>query len=76
MTKFNFEEFKEKFNTDDLFRESIAPRETEVIDLDHGYMSVARENLSKYLERYMCKDENDLQDTLWYNYGVYVRIFD
>jgi hypothetical protein len=76
MTKFNFEEFREKFNTDEVFRESITPRPSEVIDLDHGYLSIARENLSKYLERYMCKDEIDLQDTLWYNYGVYVRIFD
>ena len=42
--------------------------------MDNGTMIIHRENISKYLERYMCKDEDDLQDTMWYYYGVFVKV--
>ena len=32
--------------------------------MDNGTMVIHRQNISKYLERYMCKDEDDLQDTM------------
>lgn len=73
--KINFEEFKEKLKNDNLFRGSITTK-SDVVDFDNGIMIISHDNINKYLERYMCKDEFDLQDTLWYNYGVYVKIVD
>lgn len=73
--KINFEEFKEKLKNDNLFRGSITTK-SDVVDFDNGIMIISHDNIDKYLERYMCKDEFDLQDTLWYNYGVYVKIVD
>jgi len=73
--KINFEEFREKLKNDNLFRGSITTK-SDVVDVDNGIMIISHDNIDKYLERYMCKDEFDLQDTLWYNYGVYVKIVD
>ena len=74
-TTFNFEDFKEKIKNDGSFRSKITDR-SDVINMDAGTMLIYRENLSKYLEKYMCKDESDLENTLWYNYGVYVKVLD
>ena len=46
----------------------------DVFDMDNGTAVIRRGNLGKYLEKYSCKDEEDLSDTLWYNYGMFVRI--
>lgn len=46
----------------------------DTIDFDNGTMTIQKRNLNKYLEKYACKDEDDLKDTLWYNYGIFVRI--
>lgn len=48
----------------------------DIIDLDNGTMTIYSENLNKYLERYACKDAEDLINTLWFNYGVLVRVID
>lgn len=39
-------------------------------------LEINRTNMTKYLEKYACKDEQDLSDTLWYSYGVFLRILD
>lgn len=49
---------------------------SDVFDLDNGTAVIQRDNLGKYLEKYSCKDENDLSDTLWYNYGMFLKIVD
>lgn len=46
----------------------------DVFDMDNGTAVIQRRNLGKYLEKYACRDEEDLSDTLWYNYGMFVRI--
>ena len=66
------EEFKE--NSSKL-RDRIL-RRSDVIDFDNGSMTVYKENLNKYLEKYGCKDEYDLSETLWFSYGVYVKVVD
>ena len=48
----------------------------DVKDFDNGSLIIYSENLEKYLEEYACKDVEDLEDTLWYSYGVYVKIID
>ena len=48
----------------------------DVLDLDNGVMCVKRKNLNKYFEKYICKSEEELSDTLWFNYGVFLRVID
>ena len=47
-----------------------------MIDLDNGVMRIYREHVGRYLEQYGCKNATDLQDTLWYGYGVFCQIKD
>lgn len=49
---------------------------SDVIDIDNGSMTIHRANINKYLEKYMCKSEDDLSDTLWFSYGIFVRVVD
>ena len=41
---------------------------------ENGTAVIYAENLNKYLEKYMCKDAEDLEDTLYYKYGVFCKI--
>ena len=70
-----FDAFKDLVANDVSLREKIT-NTNDIIDMDNGTMVIHRQNVSKYLERYMCKDEDDLQDTMWYNYGVFVKVID
>ena len=70
-----FDAFKDLVANDISLREKIT-NTNDIIDMDNGTMVIHRQNISKYLERYMCKDEDDLQDTMWYNYGVFVKVID
>ena len=68
----SLEEFKEMAKRQD-FRDGIVGK-TDIIDLDNGTMIIYAEHINKYLEQYACKDAQDLEDTLWYSYGVWVKI--
>ena len=57
--------FKTLVNGDDGFKDTIVGR-NDFIDLDNGVMRIYNEHLNKYLEKYACKNAEDLQDTLWY----------
>ena len=70
-----FDAFKDLMANDTSFRKEIT-NTNDIIDMDNGTMVIHRQNITKYLERYMCKDEDDLQDTMWYNYGVFVKVID
>ena len=70
-----FDAFKDLVANDVSLREKIT-NTNDIIDMDNGTMVIHRQNISKYLERYMCKDEDELQDTMWYNYGVFVKVID
>ena len=69
------DEFKYLMATDKWLKDEVV-KATDIIDMDNGSMIIHRSNLNKYLERYMCKDEDDLKDTLWFNNGVYVKVID
>ena len=58
------------------FKERFTESKEDIIDLDNGTMLIHRCNLNKYLEQYICKDEDDLSDTLYYSYGIYATIVD
>lgn len=68
-----FDAFKDLMANDASLREEMT-RDSDIIDIDNGSMVIHKRNISKYLERYMCKDEDDLQDTMWYHYGVFVKV--
>lgn len=70
---FSLEDFKERAMNDNGFRDELVGK-TDIIDLDNGTMIIYAEHLNKYLEQYACKDAQDLEDTLWYSYGVWVKI--
>lgn len=48
----------------------------DVKDPENGTWIIYSENLNKYLERYACKDVNELSDTLWFSYGIFVTVVD
>lgn len=68
------EEFKSLAKDKDFKERITTPND--IIDLDNGTMVIHRANLNKYLEKYICKDEDDLSDTLYYSYGIYLTIID
>ena len=63
----NIEEFKN-------FVKKENPFKLDNIDMEHGRMTIHRCNINKYLEQYACKNEEDLNDTLWYSYGCLVTV--
>ena len=64
------EEFKANAGT----IKQVLSESRDTIDIEHGVMIIHEDNLMKYLEKYLCKDEDELSDTLYYRYGVYIRI--
>ena len=73
--KLTLDAFKDMVKSDTDFADKVKGT-SEVIDFDNGSATIHRINLKKYLEKYMCKNEDDLSDTLWHSYGVFVRIVD
>jgi len=77
MTMYNkalsFDDFKTMIKTNNDFKESLTSK-SDIIDLDNGVMRIHSENLNKYLEKYACKDAEELEDTLYYSYGIYCTV--
>jgi hypothetical protein len=67
--------FKDLIINDVSFKETITNVD-DIIDFDNGTMIVYKQNLNKYFEQYMCKTEDELSDTLWFNYGIFLKIVD
>ena len=44
------------------------------IDIDNLFFIVNRCNLEYYYKKYNCCTENELEDNLWYNYGITIKI--
>ncbi len=72
-TSFTLDSFKEMVNTNKDFKNEITHKK-DFIDLDNGVMRIHHENINEYLEKYLCKDAEDLEDTLWYNYGIFCQV--
>lgn len=70
---FTLDSFKEMLKEDKDFKEQIV-KKNDFIDLDNGVMRIYSENLNKYLEKYSCKDAEDLENTLWFNYGIFCQV--
>lgn len=67
MQKYTLEEFKAFI---------VEERKKDIIDISHGIMKIHRCNINKYLEKYMCRDEEDLDETLYKSYGIWLSIID
>lgn len=75
MKSFSLEGFKNLLKKDDSFKDRLTDR-SDIVDTDNGSMLIYSEHLDKWLEKYSCKDIEDLQDTLWFNYGIFVKVLD
>ncbi len=67
--------FKELLSSNCEVKDKITGR-SDTLDLDNGVMRIYPEHINTYLEKYSCKNAEDLQDTLWYNYGIFCQIKD
>ena len=73
METLSLDAFKSMLSSNNDFKNSLIGK-SDIIDWDNGTMMIYNENINKYLEKYACKDANDLIDTLWYSYGMVVKI--
>ena len=85
MGKFTLDSFKNAVKTDTAFKNSIINRTdegnmfssdtgTDLFDLDNGVAIIHERNLIKYLEKYMCRDQDELSDYLYYNKGIFLKV--
>ena len=85
MGKFTLDSFKNAVKTDTVFKNSIINKTdtadmfmpdtgSDLFDLDNGVAIIHERNLAKYLEKYMCKDQDELSDYLYYNKGIFLKV--
>jgi hypothetical protein len=43
-------------------------------DLDNLFLIINNSNLDFYLKKYNCSNELELEDNLWINYGITIKI--
>ena len=63
----SFEELKETLNVD---KEPLQ----DTFDPDNGVAVIHKKNLNKYLEEFMCKNEEDLSNFLYYRKGIFLKV--
>lgn len=68
-TTFTLESFKD-------YVKSERSKTKDDIDVKNGKMTIHKSNVNKYLEKYMCKNEDDLFDTLYNSFGIWTKIID
>ncbi len=73
MKTFTLDAFKETLINNSEFKNDIISHQ-DFIDLDNGVMRIYSENVNKYLEKYSCKNIEDLEDTLYYDYGIFCQV--
>ena len=71
--KFTLDSFKDALAENLDLRDSLAGT-SDIIDFDNGTGLIHKENINRYLEKYSCKNAEELSDALWYGYGVFVKI--
>ena len=71
----SLDDFKDMVNNNPDFTEKITHRK-DIIDKQHGVMRIYPENVNKYLEEYYCKNVEDLQDRLYYTYGIFCTVIE
>ena len=79
MGKFTLDSFKSAVKTDVAFKNAIIndvndDMGQDLFDFDNGVAIIHERNLVKYLEKYMCKDQDELSDYLYYNKGIFLKV--
>jgi predicted HAD superfamily Cof-like phosphohydrolase len=71
----SLDDFKDMVNNNPDFKQEITHRK-DIIDKQNGIMRIYPENVNKYLEEYYCKNVEDLQDRLYYTYGIFCTVIE
>lgn len=66
--------FKDLVKEDKEFKRSF--KRNDFIDYANGIGTIYRENLMSELEKFECKNEEELLDSLWYTHGVFAKVVD
>ena len=66
--------FKELVKEDKEFKRSF--KRNDFIDYANGIGTIYRENLMSELEKFECKNEEELLASLWYPHGVFAKVVD
>lgn len=69
----SLDDFKDLVINNQEAKDFIVGR-NDTIDLDNGVMRIYVEHINKYLEQYACKTAEELQDALYYSYGIYCQV--
>lgn len=71
--KYTLESFKDALYVDTQLKETISG-ESDIFDMDNGVAIVHQRNIMKYLEKFMCKNEIELSDYLYYHKGIFLKV--
>lgn len=80
---FSLDSFKEAINIDKNFKDSILENigadmdkhaGADTFDPDNGVAIIHEKNLMAYLEKFMCKNKEELSDFLYYKKGIFLKI--
>lgn len=71
---FSLESFKEAVSTNVELKNSLSNAESDIFDEQNGVAVINRNNINKYLEKYLCKDEEDLENYLYYHKGIFLKV--
>ena len=69
---FSLEAFKEAIANDKV--KVLIDTEKDSFSPEDGVAIIYRKNLNKYLEKFMCKNEEELSDFLYYKKGIFLKV--
>lgn len=76
MKKFSsLDSFKEALSVDKILQDQLGDlNNRDTFDPDNGIAMIHKSNLMPYLEKFMCKDEEELSNFLYYKKGIFLKI--
>lgn len=48
--------------------------EYDKLDVDNLFIIIHKDNLKSYYTMYNCENEIELEDFLWYNFGISIKV--
>lgn len=70
---FSLAEFKEAVK-EDRVKIVDETNEKDMFYPDNGIAVIHEKNLMKYLEKFMCKNQDELSDFLYYKKGIFLKV--
>lgn len=78
MEKFSFDSFKESVKTNSILKDigdnMDSNANKDMFYPDSGIAIIHERNLMKYLEKFMCKNQEELSDFLYYKKGIFLKV--